>query len=62
MNRIIQIVKMLALWEFVRVHRITQTRHAGLVSASIVTNKRMVAVYQWTLKQVQGDGLLEGKI
>jgi cysteinyl-tRNA synthetase len=36
-------------------HADTQTRHAELVSASIVPNKPMVEADKWTLKQVQGD-------
>jgi cysteinyl-tRNA synthetase len=36
-------------------HADTQTRHAELVSASIVPNEPMVEADKWTLKQVQGD-------
>jgi cysteinyl-tRNA synthetase len=36
-------------------HADAQTRHAELVSASIVPNEPMVEADTWTLKQVQGD-------
>jgi hypothetical protein len=32
-------------------------RHAELVSASIQTRSQPVVASQWTLKQVQGDGV-----
>jgi hypothetical protein len=37
---------------------LTTHRHAELVSASIVTNKPKVSAEKWTLKQVQGDGVV----
>ena len=36
-------------------HNSIQTRHAELVSATIVPPLPSVAVEKWTLKQVQGD-------
>ena len=37
-------------------HLLPSTRHAELVSASIVPQARTGMVARWTLKQVQGDG------
>ncbi len=40
------------------------TRHAELVSASILPQARTVQAEKWTLKQVQGDErvLIEGSV
>jgi hypothetical protein len=37
--------------------RARHRRHAELVSASIPTRNQQVVASQWTLKQVQGDGV-----
>jgi hypothetical protein len=38
--------------------RLTTHGHAELVSASIVPNRPKLSAEKWTLKQVEGDGVV----
>ena len=60
MTTIAHLIKSFTLWELIKAHWLTATRHAELVSASYF----LIAGKSKTLKRVQGDvvGIVQGDV